>query len=208
MSDFEHPLVSTRRGFLRDAAVLSAVAVSGTVLLSTAHAEEEPSAAPPVAANQVKKLDLGVAPSANSPGVVLVKLKRTAFATFHAEQDGVDGTGVIELHGYAKHKFRHEGDKEFAAHPLELKDLAGCRVVEVENSTWASAVQGQAAKAADPAKARKPLRHFIVTFLGLVPNVGAGGVDFECLCEDVSAKFYDQPFADVHKILVLRDAGF
>ncbi|MEO1524625.1 MAG: hypothetical protein AAFX06_04275 [Planctomycetota bacterium] len=57
------------------------------------------------------------------------------------------------------------------------------------------------------ANPRNKLRHFVVTFLGIIPDVCDGGRHFECVAEDMNVEFFPQgSFNDILDYIDFVDA--
>lgn len=147
--------------------------------------------------NHVNKIDLGVKPQITSPGVAIVPHASSTYVTFQAtqygEQGASDGLAVIRLTGCSDWKFRSAGDEDMALHTVDIEALDCCETYEVFNSDWSDF---------DPTS-----RHLIFTFLGLNPGVTEGGMNFECLAQDVTVEFFPSgPFEDILEYIDLLEA--
>ncbi|GAA5505754.1 hypothetical protein [Novipirellula caenicola] len=182
-----------RRAFLQRASLMTiaAAGMTATSVLSAADDEkiEEPAAA---ATGPLAKLTLGVKPSIDALGAVVVPRARNTYVSFHATQFGedgnpsVNGTAVLEFAMCVERKFRSKGDEATAEHAIDLESLDVCECYEVLESSWANKWNQLPDSNSD---SEPRVRHFIFTFLGYCPGVCSGTMHFECLATDVNAHF-------------------
>jgi hypothetical protein len=157
--------------------------------------------------DSAQPIDLGVKPTASSPGAVVVQKNRLTFVTFHATQHNDvgspagTGTAMIALEGCLDSKFRCAGDELQAPHPVDIEKLDACEVYGVTGSSWVESWE-------EVVGSSKPrLEHYIFTFLGVNPGVCIGAMHFECLAQNVASVdfFPNESFGEMLEYMTFLD---
>jgi hypothetical protein len=196
---------ASRRKFLRDAAIVSAAMAGGVSLPAPAVA------APPAAAGEAKKLNLGFAPDAGAAGAVLVPTNFGIYATFRAMVSNEDGgqepvgTAVVELVGCVAKAFSYSTDMGEDGRPYSFFDLKSGAVYEIVDSEWLLKVEedvfgraqgtGNGVRTAGKKK-RTLLRHYVFTF---------HDTTFQCIAEGLKPKVSTESYGDIVADLALGD---